>query len=137
MLDPISDMLTRIRNAQMAGHPSVSMPSSKMKEAIAAVLREKGFIGEFQVSADGPKKTLTLTLLYEEEKTSSAGRPRPLIREISRVSKQGQRRYVRAKDIHRVKNGIGISIISTSRGIMTGDEARKKRLGGEVICQVW
>ncbi len=140
MLDPISDMLTRIRNAQMAGHAEVEMFSSKLKAAIAEVLRAEGFIDGFSISSDGPKKILRIALRYEEEKPPAPGlspRRRSAITQIKRVSTQGQRRYVKAKDIHKVKNGYGISIISTSQGVMTGREARKRRLGGEIICEVW
>ena len=130
MLDPISDMLTRIRNASAAGHPAVVMSSSKLKTAIAETLRKNGFIDGYSVKeTPGNKKFLTIDLRY----TSSG----PAITQIKRVSKEGQRHYCRAKDIYKTKNGYGISVITTSRGVMTGEEARKKRLGGEIICEVW
>ncbi len=135
MLDPISEMLTRIRNASRAGHASVSMPSSKMKAKIADVLAKEGFVGSVSVSdKKNGKRTLTIDLLYHNIDRT---RRESAIRQINRVSREGQRVYVRSSDIRPVKNGFGISIISTSQGIMTGKEARKKRLGGEVICEVW
>ena len=135
MLDPISEMLTRIRNAVRAGHLRVSMPSSKMKVRIAEVLAKEGFVGEIAVSdEENGKRTLTIDLTYlTVDRTTQEG----AIRQITRVSREGQRIYVRSADIRPVKNGHGISIISTSQGVMTGKEARKKRLGGEVICEVW
>ncbi len=135
MLDPISEMLTRIRNAVRAGHLRVSMPSSKMKVRIAEVLAKEGFVGEIAVSdEENGKRTLTIDLTYRTvDRTTQEG----AIRQITRVSREGQRIYVRSADIRPVKNGHGISIISTSQGVMTGKEARKKRLGGEVICEVW
>ncbi len=135
MLDPISEMLTRIRNAARAGHATVSMPSSKMKVAIARVLAKEGFVGDVLVSdVQNGKRTLTIGLTYRQVDRT---RRESAIRAINRVSREGQRVYVGAKDIHPVKNGFGINIISTSQGVMTGKEARKKRLGGEVICEVW
>lgn len=139
MLDPISDMLTRIRNAQMANHRTVAMPSSKFKAAIAEVLKSEGFIKDFSVTDDGVKRTLSLVLRYTDtDNNSVAGTSqKAAITKINRISTEGQRSYVRANDIHKVKNGYGISIISTSQGVMTGTQARKKRLGGEIICEVW
>lgn len=135
MLDPISEMLTRIRNASRAGHATVSMPSSKMKVKIAEVLAKEGFVGEVSVSdEDGGKRTLTVELLYRQiDRTTREG----AIRAINRVSREGQRVYARSTDLRPVKNGFGMNIVSTSQGVMTGKEARKKRLGGEVICEVW
>ncbi len=135
MLDPISEMLTRIRNASRAGHLTVSMPSSKMKVKIAEVLAKEGFVGDVSVSdAENGKRTLTIGLTYRQiDRTNQES----VIREINRVSREGQRVYVQSNNIRTVKNGFGINIVSTSQGIMTGKEARKKRLGGEVICEVW
>ncbi len=135
MLDPISEMLTRIRNAVRAGHLHVSMPSSKMKVRIAEVLAKEGFVENVTVSDEkNGKRMLTIDLTYRTvDRTTRAS----AIRQITRVSREGQRIYVRSADIRPVKNGHGISILSTSQGIMTGKEARKKRLGGEVICEVW
>ena len=138
MLDPISDMLTRIRNAQMANHQIVTMPSSKFKVAIAEVLKSEGFISDFSVIENKSKRTLSLVLRYVDMGNSSVNSlQRPAITKINRLSTQGQRTYVRAGNINKVKNGYGINIISTSQGVMTGSQAYKKRLGGEVICEVW
>ncbi len=135
MLDPISDMLTRIRNAARAGHATVRMPSSKMKVAIANVLAKEGFIETVDVQEErGNKKTLTITLRYRDV---DHARRISAIRAINRVSREGQRIYKRSRELFPVKNGLGCSIVSTSQGVMTGDDARKKHLGGEVICEVW
>ncbi len=135
MLDPISDMLTRIRNAQKVGHATVSMPLSKLKVAIAQTLQTEGFVGNSSVEdVDEVKKNLRIELRYIAE-----GRAQKVgaITQINRLSKEGQRRYIRAKDIIPVKNGHGISIVSTSQGVMTGRDAFKKKLGGELICELW
>ena len=130
--DPIADMLTRIRNAQERYHPEVSLPSSKMKEAIARILKEEGYIEDYQVRADGVKKILTLKLKYKGKRGKEK-----VIRGLKRVSKPGRRVYVGADEIPQVLGGLGISILSTSQGIMTGQEARRRRIGGEVLCYVW
>jgi len=130
--DPIADMLTRIRNAQERYHPEVSLPSSKMKEEIARILKEEGFIEDYRVRTEGAKKTLTLVLKYKGKR----GRER-VIRGLQRVSKPGRRVYVGVEEIPSVLGGLGISILSTSQGIMTGQEARRRRIGGEVLCYVW
>ena len=128
MSDPISDMLTRIRNAQMAGKPSVMMPSSKVKVAIAQVLKDEGYVEDFSVqSADG-KPQLDIALKYY------AGRP--VIEKIDRVSKPGLRIYRGASDIPRVMNGLGVAIVSTPKGVMTDRRARATNVGGEVLCIV-
>lgn len=127
--DQVSDMLTRIRNAQMAGNPDVSMPASKFKLALARILYENNYIGEVSSFTEGTKKNLRLKLKYLG--TS------PAIKGIQRVSKQGQRIYAGSKDLPRVKNNFGVAFISTSKGIMTDKQARKEKLGGEVICKVW
>ncbi len=128
MSDPISDMLTRIRNAQMAGKPSVVMPSSKVKVAIAQVLKDEGYVEDFSVqSADG-KPQLDIALKYY------AGRP--VIEKIDRVSKPGLRIYRGASDIPRVMNGLGVAIVSTPKGVMTDRRARATNVGGEVLCIV-
>jgi len=129
MSDPIADMLTRIRNAQLAEKASVSMPSSKLKVAIAAVLKDEGYVEEFAVrqSEDG-KATLEIGLKYY------AGRP--VIERIERVSKPGLRIYKGAEDIPRVMNGLGVAIVSTPKGVMTDRKARASRVGGEVLCIV-
>jgi small subunit ribosomal protein S8 len=128
MSDPIADMLTRIRNAQMAGKPTVSMPSSKVKVAIAAVLKDEGYVDEFKVQANGGKATLEVALKYY------AGSP--VIERIERISKPGLRIYKGSDDIPRVMNGLGIAIISTPKGVMTDRKARAANVGGEVLCVV-
>ena len=128
MTDPISDMLTRIRNAHRALLPIVELPHSKMKESIAGVLRKEGYIAE--VSVDGKiKKTLKLKLKYQEKKSVIEG--------IKRVSSPGLRRYVGSTEIPRVRGGLGVAIVSTSQGVMSGTQARKNKLGGELLCYVW
>jgi small subunit ribosomal protein S8 len=128
MSDPIADMLTRIRNAQMAGKPTVSMPSSKVKVAIAAVLKDEGYVDQYKVVADGAKATLEVALKYY------AGAP--VIEKIERISKPGLRIYKGSEDIPRVMNGLGIAIISTPKGVMTDRKARAANVGGEVLCIV-
>ena len=128
MTDPIADMLTRIRNAQMVEQAVVAMPSSKVKLAIAKVLKDEGYIDAFKVSGDDIKPVLEIALKYY------AGRP--VIEKIERVSKPGLRIYKSKDDIPRVMNGLGIAIVSTSRGMMTDRKARATGVGGEVICIV-
>lgn len=128
--DPIADMLTRIRNAQMAQHEVVEIPHSRLKGELALVLRREGFIKDFAVEGGGTQKTLRLFLRYGADND-------PLIRGLERASKPGQRRYVRADDIPRVMGGLGVAVVSTSAGIMTDKEARKRHLGGEYVCSVW
>ena len=128
MIDPISDMLTRIRNATLALQPATVIPHSKMKESIAAILKKEGYIAEFSVEGKIPK-TLKLKLKYNGKKGVIDG--------IKRISTPGLRRYVGATEIPRVRNGLGISIISTPEGVMSGQDARKKNLGGELLCFVW
>ncbi len=129
MSDPIADMLTRIRNAQLAEKASVSMPSSKLKVAIAAVLKDEGYVEEFSVrQSDDGKANLEIALKYY------AGRP--VIERIERVSKPGLRIYKGAEDIPRVMNGLGVAIVSTPKGVMTDRKARASRVVGEVLCIV-
>jgi small subunit ribosomal protein S8 len=128
MSDPIADMLTRIRNAQLAEKAEVSMPSSKIKVAIAAVLKDEGYVEDFAVSVEDNKPQLTITLKYY------AGRP--VIERIERVSKPGLRIYKGCGDIPRVMNGLGIAIVSTPKGVMTDRKARASNVGGEVLCLV-
>ena len=130
MTDPIADMLTRIRNAVQARHPVVEMPSSTMKVAIAEVLRDEGYIKGFSVQGDPPKKQLRLELRY-------TGKQEPVVTGLRRVSKPGLRVYTGAGEIPRVYGGLGVAILSTSRGVMSGSQARKMRVGGEVLCHVW
>jgi len=128
MSDPIADMFTRIRNAQAAERAYVAMPSSKLKAAIANVLKDEGYIEDFKVTAEGPKSTLEIGLKYY------AGRP--VIEKIERVSRPGLRIYKGSKDIPPVMNGLGIAIVSTSQGVMTDRKARASGVGGEVLCIV-
>lgn len=134
MLDPISDMLTRIRNAQMAGHKEVAMPASNLKLAMAKILEKNGFIEQVKKEKIGRIENIRIALKYNK---LSNTRIAPAITEIRRISKEGQRLYVGKNDIKKVKNNFGISIISTSKGVMTGKEARGLGLGGEYICEVW
>lgn len=131
-IDPIADMLTRIRNACMAKHPQAAMPTSKMREAIAKILKEEGFIQDFEVLPGKVSSTLLIHLKYTRER-----HPRPVITNLERVSKPGRRTYSRKQEIPWVRSGLGISIVSTSKGVMTGREARRQGVGGEVICNVW
>ena len=128
MSDPIADMLTRIRNAQMVEKVSVTMPSSKVKVAIAQVLKDEGYIDDFAVKAEGAKSELNIALKYY------AGRP--VIERIERVSKPGLRVYRGRNDIPQVMNGLGVAIVSTPKGVMTDRKARQNGVGGEVICYV-
>jgi small subunit ribosomal protein S8 len=126
--DPISDMLTRIRNAQRAEIPAIELPHSKMKESIAGILKREGYINEVGVEGASMKK-LKLRLKYDGRKGVIEG--------LRRVSRPGLRRYVAADEIPRVRGGLGTAIVSTSEGLMTGVQARKKNLGGELLCFVW
>ncbi len=128
MSDPVADMLTRIRNAQMVGKATVSMRASKLKSAIANVLKEEGYITDFN-KEDGPKPQLTITLKYYQG--------RPVIEELNRVSRPGLRIYKQKDELPRVKGGLGVAIVSTSKGVMTGQNAAAQGLGGEVVCEVY
>ena len=133
--DPIADMLTRIRNAQMAGHAAVAMPSSNIKKEIARILKEEGFIENFEVT-EGEKRsqtTLTIKIKYAGERRSR----KPVITGIERVSRPGRRVYTRHDEIPWVLSGMGISILSTPKGVMTGQRARQEGVGGEILCKVW
>ena len=135
MIDPISDMLTRIRNAQASRHASVLIPASKLKLAIARVLEREGFVGKIERGNDERGHAyITVDLTYVKV---SHARKIAKIRGLEQISKQGQRCYVGKDSIHDVKNGYGISIVSTSQGVMTGKDARRKGLGGELICRAW
>jgi small subunit ribosomal protein S8 len=134
MLDPIAEMLTRIRNAQRAGHASVAISASRMKLAIAEILKQEGFVASVDVVEEGIKRNIVIGLKYRQV---SLTKREPALQEIERVSKEGRRVYVKQNEVAKVKNGYGISIISTSQGLMTGLAAHKRRLGGEYICQVW
>lgn len=131
--DPVADMLTRIRNALMAGHTRVTMPSSKMRAAIADILKEEGFIGDYQVIDDHPQANLVIDIKYVGQRKER----HPVIRELKRVSKPGQRVYRGASDIPWVRSGMGLAIVSTSKGLMSGQKARRLGIGGEVLCYVW
>jgi small subunit ribosomal protein S8 len=132
MTDPIADMLTRLRNANIAMHDDVSMPSSKLKESLATLLQKEGYITTFSVapSPTGPGKKLTITLKYSHERERT-------ISGIKRISKPGLRVYSKAEEIPRVLGGLGVAVLSTNQGLMTDREARKRRMGGEILCYVW
>ncbi len=128
--DVVADMLTRIRNANTAKHESVEIPASNLKKAIAQILLDEGYIKAYSVAEDNKQGVITVTLKYGENKQR-------IIQGLRRVSKPGLRIYAASQDLPRVKNGLGIAIISTSKGIMTDKEARKQNLGGEVLAFVW
>src|SRR3974390_2307554 len=130
MTDPIADMLTRIRNATMARHDRVEMPHSRLKEHVAGVMKSEGYIDDVRVGEAEHPRTLTLVLRYGRDRKSA-------IDGLRRVSTPGRRVYVRHDHIQRVCSGMGISILSTSRGVMTDREARRQRVGGELLCEVW
>lgn len=127
--DPISDMLTRIRNASRAGAVDVAMPHSRLKGEIARILKSEGYIADFDAEKEGVRKQLRLRLRYRGDE--------PVIRGLRRVSKPGLRRYVPVEKVPRVVGGTGIAILSTSRGVLTDHEARKSGVGGEVLCYIW
>jgi small subunit ribosomal protein S8 len=129
--DPIADMLTRIRNAMMARHSQVAMPTSKMREGIAKILKEEGFIQDYEI-LPGKFSSLLIHLKYTRDRRS-----RPVISGLERVSKPGRRTYVGSQEIPRVRSGLGIAILTTPKGLMTGDQARRQGVGGEIICYVW
>tara|TARA_E500000331_G_scaffold302106_1_gene303840 strand:- start:104 stop:502 length:399 start_codon:yes stop_codon:yes gene_type:complete len=129
LVDPISDMITRIRNAQMRFSQKVKIPGSKMREKILDVLKKEGFISDYKILSDESNKpSLHIDLKYNNGL--------PVIREISRISKPGRRVYVKAETIPRIQNGLGLAIVSTSKGIMSDNEARTQKIGGEIICKV-
>lgn len=128
MQDPVSDMLTRIRNAHHRSHPEVTMPASKLKASVAQVLQDEGYIASYSITAE-VKPSLTIELKYFEGK--------PVIEEITRVSKPSLRSYVGSNDLPKVRSGLGIAVISTSKGVMTDRAARAAGIGGEVLCTVF
>lgn len=130
MTDPMADMLTRIRNAGMAGHAKLDMPSSNAKVAVAGVLKDLGYIKNTKVISDNQQGILRIYLKYDSNQE-------PIIHEIKRISTPGRRVYVGKDEIPRVKNGLGVSILSTSKGVLDDASARKFQVGGEVICTVW
>jgi small subunit ribosomal protein S8 len=130
LTDPISDMLTRIRNAGGARLSRVSMPSSRMKREIARVLKDQGFIGDFVVAGDEKKPVLTIEVRYGRHS-------QPMIEGLQRVSRPSRRVYVGAREVPSVRNGLGVAILSTPRGVLTDKQAREARVGGEVLARVW
>ncbi len=133
MSDPIADMLTRVRNALMRQHPAVSIPHSKVKEALAQVLKDEGYIEEFTVLPEKPQAVIQVHLKYIGGRRDR----RSVITGLERVSRPGCRVYVGKKEIPWVLSGMGIAVLTTSKGIMTGQQARRKGVGGEVVCKVW
>jgi small subunit ribosomal protein S8 len=127
--DPIADMLTRIRNGAKAGHPQVRMPASRLKQAVAEVLVQQGYLGGAEMEGDGTTRELCLTLKYHDKK--------PVIKRVKRISHCSCRVYTGAKEIPRVMGGMGIVVLSTPQGVMTGKEARKLNVGGEILCEVY
>ncbi len=128
--DPIADMLTRVRNAISARHPKVDIPASKLKAEIARILKEEGYIANFKVAEEGAKSVIKIYLKYSSENV-------PVISHIQRISRPGCRVYVGQTDIPRVQGGMGINILTTPRGVMTGRNARKEGVGGELLCSIW
>ena len=128
--DPIADMLTRIRNASMARHTHVTIPASNVKRAVAQVLKQEGYIDDFEYLAEGPQGQIRVALKYTPDK-------KPVIVGLKRVSRPGLRVYTKRGQIPRVMGGLGTAIVSTSRGVMTGKQAYYERVGGEVLCYIW
>jgi small subunit ribosomal protein S8 len=128
--DPIADMLTRIRNAMSARHPKVDVPASKLKMDIARILKEEGYIMNYKLADEGARRSIRIYLKYTPGNV-------PVISRIERVSRPGCRVYVASKEVPRVLGGLGINILTTPRGVMTGSRARKENVGGEVLCQLW
>lgn len=129
--DPIADFLTRVRNAQMARHRIVEIPASNLKKRITEILYDKGYILKYKFEDDNKQGLIKIALKYNAETKE------PAIRSLERVSRPGLRQYAKPADIRRVKNGLGIAIVSTSQGVMTDKEARSQNVGGEVLCQIW
>jgi small subunit ribosomal protein S8 len=129
MTDPIADFLTRIRNAASARHKVVDIPASKMKASLATIMKDQGFINDVEQVEEGPQGSLRVTLRYINGRSSVLG--------MQRVSRPGLRRYAGAGELPRVKNGLGVAVISTSQGLMTDKEARRRNIGGEVLCFIW
>ena len=131
--DPIADMLTRVRNALIVGHPGVRVPSSKIKVAMVKILKDEGFVEDYYVTNEGPRSQLVIRLKYVGERK----RRHPVITGLERVSKPGRRVYTRASEIPWVRSGMGIAILSTPKGVLTGQQARRLGVGGEVLCYIW
>lgn len=129
--DPIADFLTRVRNAQMARHRIVEIPASNLKKRITEILYDKGYILKYKFEDDNKQGLIKIALKYNAETKE------PAIRSLERVSRPGLRQYAKPEEIRRVKNGLGIAIVSTSKGVMTDKEARSQNVGGEVLCQIW
>ena len=130
MTDPIADMLTRIRNAIAAKHSRVDIPASKLKLEIARILKEEGYINNFVIKGEGLKRTVRIFLRY-------SGEGEPAINNVKRISKPGRRVYRRAGEIQPVRNGLGVGIVSTSQGLLTDGQARERKVGGEILCELW
>lgn len=130
MTDPVGDLITRLRNGSRAKLATITLPASGLKRAIAQVLKEEGYLAEVEYKEDGLQGMLTLTMKYGPDRT-------PVINEVKRISKPGLRRYVSSREIPRVQNGLGISILSTSKGVLVDRAARKAKLGGEILATVW
>ncbi len=129
--DPIADFLTRIRNAQSAGHKVVKIPSSKLKKEITKILFDQGYILSYKFDEDGNREFIKIALKYDKENSM------PVIKKLERISKPGLRKYVGTDEMPKVLNGLGIAILSTSKGVMTGKQAQKENVGGEVLCYVY
>jgi small subunit ribosomal protein S8 len=129
--DPIADYLTRIRNAMMAGHRIVDIPSSKLKKRLTEILYEQGYILKYKFDDEGVQGTIRIALKYQPENRQ------PVIRKMARISKPGLRKFMKVDEIPRIINGLGIAIVSTSKGVMTDKDARKNNVGGEVLCYVY
>ncbi len=130
MTDPIADMLTRIRNANMASHPTVDVPASKLKVQLAKLLKEEGYIADYEVKEEGKFKVISITLKYDSK-------GKPVITKLERISKPGLRHYSKAKNLQKVLGGMGIAVVSTPKGLLTDRKARKENVGGEVLCYVY
>jgi small subunit ribosomal protein S8 len=130
MTDPLADMLARIRNAGRAGHDKVDIPASRMKIALARIFKEEGFIKNYKVIKDNRQGILRVYLRYDDEQ-------KPIIQRVERVSRPGLRVYVGHEDLPRVQGGLGVAVISTSKGVVTDRQARKLKVGGEVLCRIW
>ncbi|OHA73960.1 MAG: 30S ribosomal protein S8 [Candidatus Wildermuthbacteria bacterium RIFCSPLOWO2_01_FULL_48_35] len=138
MTDPVADMLSQIRNAQAVSHPTVDIPWSNLKYEIAKILEKEGFIGNIEKKGRHPKKKISITLKYtNDEERPGLSRVEPAMQGLKRISKPGQRIYLPAGKIKRVRGGYGVAIISTSKGLMVDKEARRQRLGGEILCEAW
>lgn len=130
MTDPIADMLTRIRNANMVSHPTVDVPASKLKVQLAKLLKEEGYIADYEVKEEGKFKVISITLKYDSK-------GKPVITKLERISKPGLRHYSKAKNLQKVLGGMGIAVVSTPKGLLTDRKARKENIGGEVLCYVY